>query len=165
MTTQDLPEPPPPPDTQRRAKLYPYQWVGLAFLTILPLLAWVGLLGESWAKVSAAGATLEVVVSYPNRLRYWQVNQVELQIRNTSATPLDSVRVALDSAFAFRFANLTSVPPFEKAFTLAIERIPPNESRPVVIELRADRFGRHSGTVTIAGADTVRVPLSIMVYP
>jgi hypothetical protein len=165
MTAHEFPEPPPPPDSPRRAKLYRYQWIGLAFLAILPLLAWVGLLGESWTRVTAAGGALEVVVRYPDRLRYWQVNQIELQVRNNSAMPLDSVRVAIDSAFAFRFANVTSVPPFQKAFQLAIDRIPPNESRPVVVEMRADRFGRHSGTLTIAAADTLRVPLAIMVYP
>ena len=164
MTTE-LPEPPPPPETPRRAKLYVYQWVGLALLALLPLFASVGLFGESWEKVRSARGALDVQVSYPDRLRYWQVNQIELQVRNVSAAPLESVRVSLDTAFAFRFANVTSQPPFATAFELTIEEIPSNQTRPVWIEIRADRFGRHAGMLTISSADTVRVPLSITVFP
>lgn len=161
----NLPEPPPPPEIPRQAKLYPYQWIGLAVIALVPIIAGIGLFGESWKQLRAASGALDVAVSYPDRLRYWQVNQIEVQVRNLSAAPLDSVRVSIDSAFGMRFATLASQPAFEEAFQLAIPRIPPHQTRPVVIEIRADRYGRHSGTLTIAAADTVRVPLSILVFP
>ena len=50
----DLPEPPPPPETPRRVKLYVYQWIGLAFLVSLPVLAWAGVFGERWRVERAA---------------------------------------------------------------------------------------------------------------
>lgn len=163
--SRSLPEPPPPPHVRRQAKLYLYQWIGLAILVILPVLAGIGFFGQSWKKAHASAGALEVAVSYPNRLRYWQVNQIEVHVRNASGAPLDSVHVSLDSAFALRFANLTSLPTFDESFRIAIPHVPPNRTRTVLIEMRADRYGRHSGTLTIAAADTVRVPLSIIIFP
>jgi hypothetical protein len=165
MSPDQLPEPPPPPYVRRQARLYPYQWIGHAILAILPVVAAVGLFGESFTTTRASAGSLEVAVSYPDRLRYWQVNQIEVHVRNVSAAPLDSVRVSIDSAFALRFANLMAQPNFDESFEVAIPQVPPNRTRTVLIEMRADRYGRHSGTLTIAAADTVRVPLSIMIFP
>ena len=159
------PEPPPPPHVARQAKLYPYQWIGLAILAVLPIVAAVGLFGESFTTTRASAGALEVAVTYPDRLRYWQVNQIEVHVRNVSAAPLDSVHVSLDSAFALRFANLTSLPTFDESFRIAIPQLPPGRTRTVLIEMRADRYGRHSGTLTISAIDTLRVPLSVMIFP
>ena len=164
MSSSDLPEPPPPPETRRRAKLYVYQWIGLAVLAVLPVLAGAGVLGESFRTQRLTAGAIDVAVTYSSRLRYWQVNQIEVQVRNTSATALDTVRVSLDSAFALRFANVVSQPGFDSPFEVAVD-IPPRQARVILIEIRADRYGRHSGLLTISAADTARVPLAITVFP
>lgn len=166
MPLDDLPEPPPPPETRRRIRLYVYQWIGLLLLLLLPVLASAGVFGESWRVERASVGALSVVVSYPSRFRYKQLNQIEVQVRNTSGTALDSVKVSLDTSFATRFSTVASVPPLERAFELSIAAIPPSASRLAIIEIQAERYGRHSGTLTIASApDTVRVPLAVLIFP
>lgn len=164
-TTDELPEPPQPPENPRRIKLYPYQWIGLAALAVLPVLAWAGVFGESGRVERARAGSLDVVVSYPSRFRYKQLNQIEVQVRNASTAALDSVRVALDTAFGARFSTVTSLPPLDAAFELTIPGIPPGQTRLAVIEIQAERYGRHTGTLTIAAGDTVRVPLAVFIFP
>ena len=46
------------------------------------------------------------------------------------------------------------------------ERAPAGGTGAALIELRAERRGRHAGTLTVAaGADTLRIPLRMVVYP
>ena len=165
MSAREQPEPPPPPEITRRIKLYPYQWIGLGVLALLPVLAWAGVLGESWRVERGRIGALDVVVSYPSRFRYKQLNQIEVQVRNASAAALDSVRVALDTAFGARFSTVQSLPPLDDAFSLTISTIPAQQTRLAVIEIQGERYGRHQGTLTIAASDTVRISLSITIFP
>ena len=165
MSTHDLPDPPPAPETRRRVKLYPYQWIGLSALALLPVLAAAGLFGASRRVERAAAGGLEVTVRYPARIRYEQFGHIELQVRNAGAAARDSVRVRVDTFFLSRFSSVVATPALEQAYELVLPGLVPGASRHAVVEIRAHRVGRHSGTLTVVAGDTVRVPLAVLVFP
>ena len=99
-------------------------------------------------------------------MRDTQLDRIEVRLRNLSAADLDTVRIALNTGFASRFAEVRGIPDLDRPFELALGGIPANGTATAFIELRAERGGRHSGGLTIAaGADTLRVPLRVLVYP
>ncbi|HEX6249989.1 MAG TPA: hypothetical protein VFZ56_00990, partial [Gemmatimonadaceae bacterium] len=105
-------------------------------------------------------------VEAPSRLRDTQLERIAVHVRNVSATDLDTLRISLDTAFASRFSEVRGIPEFERPFELAVAGVPAGGTASALIELRAERRGRHAGTLTVAaGADTLRVPLRMTVYP
>ena len=162
----NLPDPPGPPDTRRRPALYRFQLLGLPFLLAIPVLALFGVFGERWSVVNARSGSLEISVRYPAVFRYKMLNAIELHVRNRGATAIDTLTVTLDTAYAGRFSTVTAVPPFTGPFEVQLTDIAAQQSRRVHIELQAERYWSHSGRLTVAaGADTLRVPLTTMVYP
>lgn len=165
MTSEDLAEPPEPPEAPRRIRLYPFQWVGAGVLAIFPLLAVFGVFGESMRRVETATPTLGIDVRYPSRFRYKQIQQIEIWIRNRSGSPLDTVRVRLDSAYARYFSTLKAIPSFDQAYTLPVTGLAPGEVRLAIVELQAERYGRHTGLLQVTATDTADVRLSTFVFP
>ena len=165
MPLKDLPEPPSPPSAPRRIRLYRYQWVGLPLLALLPVLALAGVFGVSWTDADASSESLAVDVRYSNRYRYKQLNRIEVRVRNIDVARLDTVTVALDTALAARFSTVRSVPPFVGTYRTELTGLEPGEERLVVIELQAERYGRHEGLLEVIGPDTVALPLSIFIFP
>lgn len=160
------PEPPPAPEISRRIRLYRYQWIGSAVLGALPVLAVFGVFGGSPSRSELRGRGIEATVEAPSRLRDTQLERIEVRIRNLSAADLDTVRIALDTGFASRFSEVRGIPEFERPFELAVARVPAGGTGTALIELRAERRGRHTGNLTVAaGADTLRIPLRVLVYP
>lgn len=165
MPLDNLPDPPGPPEAPRRVRLYRYQWVGLGLIALLPILALAGAFGETWSTATGRSAALEVEVRYPTAYRYKQLNSLELRIRNTSAATLDTVTVSLDASLATAFSTVRATPAFVRAYETDLIDLRPDEVRLVVIELQAERYGRHEGVLRAAGPDTVRIPLSITIFP
>jgi hypothetical protein len=165
MDMDNLPEPPPPPSAPRRVRLYPFQWFGAAALALLPMMAVAGVFGETWAEATAETPSLEVRVSYPSRFRYKQLNQIEVWVRNRSGAPIDTITVSLDSAYARQFSTINAIPPFSRAFGIPLTDVLPNETRLVIIEVQAERYGRHKGAVRTAAVDTATIALSTIVFP
>lgn len=160
------PEPPPAPEVPRRIRLYRYQWIGLAALTAVPVLAVLGVFGGSPTRSEARGRGIEATVESPSRMRDTQLDRIEVRLRSLSGTGLDTVRIALDTGFAGGFSEVRGIPEFDRPWELKLGGVPANGTAVAFIELRAERRGRHSGTLAIAaGADTLRVPLRVLVYP
>lgn len=161
-----LPDPPAPPEIRRRVSLYSFQWIGLPFLLAIPVLALFGVFGERRNAAHAADGALEVSIEYPAVLRYRMLGAIDLRVRNRSASAIDTVTVALDTAYAARFSNLNAAPPITTAFQIELLDVPPDGTRRVRIELQADRYWSHSGHLTVTtSTDTAGVLLTTMVYP
>jgi hypothetical protein len=162
----NLPDPPGPPEIRRRLSLYRFQLLGLPFLLVIPLLALFGVFGERWTAVNAESGALELSVRYPAVFRYMMIDAVELHVRNRGDTAIDTITVALDTAYATRFSTVSAVPPFTGPFELQLTDVAARASRRVMIEIQAERYWSHSGELTVSSrADTIRIPLTTMVYP
>lgn len=164
---EDPAQPPEAPDIHRSLQLHPAQWIGISMLLLIPLLALFGLFGETHQIVRAETAELSAVAEYPSRYRYRMLNSIWLDVTNTTATVLDTVTVALDTAYASRFSNVVAIPEFEHPYTIELTDLEPGDTRRVRVELEGEHYGRHSGELRIsaAGADTARLPLSTFVFP
>lgn len=164
----ELPEHLHAPDTPRRFRLHGYQWVGIPLLFLVPVLALLGVFGETWERVEALGADLALEVRYADRYRYKQINTVEAWVENRSGARLDTVVVAFDEAYARQFSTLMFIPSPTEPFEVELYGLAPGERRLIWAELQAERYGRHTGALRAhaAGrADTTSVTLSTLVFP
>ena len=155
-----------PPQIRRQFALTRKQRIGIPLLTLVPLLALFGFFGERAATVSVTSASLAVSVRYPERFRYRQVQPLEVSVRNRSARVLDSVDVALDTAYLTRFSSVRITPSPRTAFTVTLLGLAPGEQRLVSAELWGQEYGRHRGHITVSTLnDSAVVAIRTLVFP
>lgn len=156
-------DPPPLPDFQRRIRLYRFQWVGLAVLALLPGLAMAGLLGDRRHAVHARGQATSASITFPPRLRYGQLDRIELRLHSSRPA---AARILIDSAFAGRFSDIRAIPELDDAYAVHLDSLQPGGEQRVRIEIKGARYGTHRGSFTVAtDADTLRIPLQVTVLP
>lgn len=161
------PEPPAPPAIDRAVRLYPYQGIALTIFGIVVGLALFGMFGVSAAITEENSGPLRVRVEHPSRIRYQQTEALRVWISNASGQSLDTVTVALDTAYVNRFENVAITPAPDEAFLVRLTNVAPGATRLVDVELRASDYGRQRGSITVSAgiADTVRVPVRTFVFP
>lgn len=161
-----LPDPPDAPEIRRRIVLQPYQRIGLPLLMIWPLLALLGVFGERRATARAGDGALQVEVRFPAVFRYKMLNAIDVHVTNRGSVHIDTLTVSLDTAYAKRFSTVMAVPPFTGSFVIDVLDLHAGEERAIRIELQAERYWRHEGSLSVAAAgDSVRVPLSTFIFP
>jgi hypothetical protein len=163
--------PPEAPEFDRRVELNWTQLIGVPLIMLLPVLALLGLFGQTFDTAVQANDELELHVRYATRFRHGMVNPVEVTVRNLSAQTVENVRVEFDDAYLGRFIRVTFKPEVarisQEAYTVALGPIAPGESRRVVVTVEADEYGRHHGRVTAAGENgpAVVVSLTTTIFP
>ncbi|MGH7446937.1 MAG: hypothetical protein ACRELT_05225 [Longimicrobiales bacterium] len=146
--------------------LYRFQWAALPLLLMIPLLAVFGVFGERWITADAQSGALELTVRYPSAFRYKLLDAIDITVRNRGTATIDTLTLALDTAYASRFSAVAAVPPFTGSFEVQIVDLAAGESRRARIEIQAERYWSHSGQLVAATrSDTARVLLTTMVYP
>jgi hypothetical protein len=164
--TTDLPDPPDAPEIERRIRLHRSQWLLIPLFLLLPLLALLGVFGEAHHTELIAAGPVQVSVRYPTILRYKLHGRIDVQLHNRSAITFDTITIALDTAYARQYTDVTSVPPFTSAYEVDVADVRADERFLVRIEMIADRHGSHDGDLTIiAASDTARVRLSTRIFP
>jgi len=158
--------PPPPPETERRIRLRPLQWVGVPLVLVLPVvLGALGVFGESWDTAHASSSTVSATVHWPTRFRYKQLNEIQVRVENRTAAPIDTVTIVVDTTYLSRFSTVRGVPALDEPYRLHLLDVRPAEPRLAIIELQAERYGRHRGLLSIIAGDTARVPLWTTIFP
>lgn len=155
-------------DQPRRFRLYPFQWVGIPLIMLVPLIAIFGLFGETFTEVRTSGADLDLRVAYADRYRYKQINTFEIHVTNRTGSGLDTVLVRVDRAFVRRFSTIVTIPTPTIPFEFELTNVRPGEERLVWMEMQGEQYGRHEGSVTavVAGdTDSVQVQLATTIYP
>ena len=161
------PQPPPPPEIDRHFRLYPWQWIGLPLLVLIPILALFGVFGHTWADVRDAGADVEMEVRYPTRFRYKELQAMYVRVRNRSDRMLDTVTVAFDTGYINRFSTVTFKPDISRAYEVELTDVVPGEERLITVEIQGEAYWRHRGSITgwHSGADTAEVRVSTFIFP
>ncbi len=167
MVDQDSPRPPGPPRLKRAFRLYPWQWVGLPFLLLLPVTALFGLLGETSRTTFAEAPGLTARLQYPSRHRYRAVQSFDLEVRNTSPDPIATLTISLDPGYASRFLVSMAFPAFDDAYTIRLHDLPAGAARHVRVDLEGRSYGEHRGelVVTPNGQSPLVIPLRTFVFP
>jgi hypothetical protein len=142
------------------------QRIGFPILLAVPILALFGIFGETRAHAHATNGSIDVVVSYPARFRYRQVQSMRVTVRNLSPVVADTVKVAFDTAYITRFSSVRFDPATKSAYTVDLTDVKPSESRLVAVELWGQDYGSHRGTIVAHhGSDSAIVHLRTLVFP
>jgi len=147
------------------------QLAGIAFLLVLPVLAVLGVFGESFDSASATDAGIRLQVSYPSRLRYRQDSTLELTVSNTGAQSPGSLSVHFERSYLDRFSGVSFTPQVtlatERAFVIELGTLAPGESRVIILQLTGGQYGRHEGRIWVEqnGSRTAALDLTTLVFP
>ncbi len=165
---------PQPPEIEKQWTFSTLQKLGVPLLVLVPLLALFGLFGESVATATESGDTFAVEISYPSRYRYGMHGALAVRVENRTDQAVPTATVSFDRDYLSQFANVSFTPEPDGATAAAtyveLDDLQPGEVRVVSVELEADRYWRHEGTVAVSvgGVDDppdVAVELSTLVYP
>lgn len=162
---KDIPDQP-RVEIRRKVVLSPEQWLGLPVLVAIPLLALLGAFGETTREVTAERSLFSETVTYPARLRYRQSSAIRVVVTNRSESEIDTIKVAIDKAYLFRFAGVRFEPAPASDLSVPLVGIRPGESRAVVVELAGESYGRTVGRVVAKSVrDSAVAPMSTFVFP
>ena len=160
------PSPPPPPSIHPKIHLSLKQWIGFPILLAVPILALLGLFGETRAQAHSTNGSIDLQVSYPARFRYRQVQSVRVSVRNLSPIVADTMMVSFDTGYVSRFSSVRFDPATNSAYTVDLVDVKPSESRLISVELWGQDYGSHRGTVVARhGSDSAIVHLRTFVFP
>ena len=157
-----------PPSKPRHLTFHRFQWIALPLMLLIPVLALLGVFGESSDQVRDETGELSLYVDYPTRYRYKQINTVEVFVRNRTPETIDTVLVALDASYAERFSTLMFIPAATEPFEVELLDVAPQETRRVWVEIQGEHYGRHRGDLKAyrpGAVDTARVSLSTFIFP
>jgi hypothetical protein len=163
---EQAPRPTDPPTVERHVVLTAKQRIGVPFIAAVPLLALLGVFGESSNTVSVRSASFEVRASYPARFRYRQIQALRVDVRNISRLPLDTVKVSVDTAYVSRFSSVRFDPAPTAAYVVPVTHLRPGEHGLVSAELWGEQYGRHRGRIAVTAlGDSVAISISTFVFP
>jgi hypothetical protein len=166
------PRPPQPPEFERKFQLYPYQYITMPLIFLIPILALLGLFGDADATQQADSQDISVQVEYPARTRYKVATILKLYITNHTDAPLSNLDVSFDRNYIDAFLELNFLPVVsavtEDAYIVTLEEtIPPGETHAITVDLHAEKFGVFAGTIMVDGdtIEPVSVRLESLLFP
>lgn len=171
MAQQAVPQPPEPPEIERRLLLTRLQMVGLPVIVLIPVLALAGVFGLSQGERSEASGALEITVQYPNRTRLRTTAALVIEVGNAGDRAIDDATMLVDRAYIDSFEQVTFTPSIssvsEDRYRIDLGEIPAGATRLVKAGMRAQAYWLRSGTVTVIGEDVeeTAVEVSTFVFP
>lgn len=164
------PQPPKPPELERKMLFYPYQLIAIPLLLLIPVLALFGVFGETMATAAASQNGIELEVDYPTRMLYHSDQTIEVQVRNTTGSALPLVTVTLDVSYLNGFSDLSFVPSnvviSDDVYRINFENVQAGETRILTIDTVSVEYGSHQGTISVtAGANGPSVTVSTFIIP
>ncbi len=166
-----IPQPPEPPDLDRKLQFYPWQIAGVFLIALVPILALFNVFGEATDTTRAAGTSLEVSVMYPARYRYKMIDPIQISVHNISSQSIPTVTVRIDRSYLDSFSNVTLTPSAktitEDAYEVELTDLKADETKRVVAEIQAEEYGSHAGLIAAVpeGAEPVEVSIETFVFP
>jgi hypothetical protein len=165
------PKPPEPPATERRIHLPWYEWVGVGFLLLLPVLGLFGVFGLSTATTESSSSQLHLQIEYPDRLRYLRYGHMIIEVTNLSSTTLPTVTVQIDRHYLDRFTGVSVTPQVEQITGQEVEvvlhELAAGSRRIVQVEFRGEDYWRHEGLVSAStsSGQIVESKIDTWVFP
>lgn len=166
MSSQDAyPEPPQPPDLKRRIELYPYQYIAIPILFVIPILALLGMFGETTAVVDERSDDIVVQVEYASRIHHQVFASMIVSVTNQTEAPIETLNVHIEREYLSHFSQITFAPSAEtitaEDYIIELQDLDPGNTQVVTVDLRADKPGRHTGTVIVEGDNIAPVIVSL----
>lgn len=140
---------------------------------LVPLLAILGLFGETFTTTQAQNDRMTIQVRYATRYRYKLENPVEVAVFNASPAPLATVEVRFAKAYIDQFADAAFTPQVKRItdqfYIVELHDLQPAETQVVTVSLQGERYGRHRGVIVVVDAgnptNEVATPLATWIFP
>lgn len=159
-STEGHPQPPAPPELERRIALRPPHAIGGAALLVIVILAATGVFDDSEVEYRGFIDGAGIVVTAPSQVRFKREAIIEIAIEDDRN--IDSLRVLIDEVYLQRFKSVRPLP------------VPAGGDRRSIsfgvagarIEMNAVRAGAARGRLTIeAAGDSVEFDLRTIILP
>jgi hypothetical protein len=156
---------------RKRFQLYPYQYIAIPLLFLLPVLALLRVFDAHDEQITTTGNRLAVTVEYPTRTMYQLMERLTVEVENVSGETLSSVTVRIAADYMGIYTNSTFSPPVdalrEGFYEFVMNDVQPGETREVNADIQSDQYGAHSGVVTVSDDtnERVEVRLDTFVFP
>jgi hypothetical protein len=169
MDRERAPQPPPPPQLPRRFRPAPHRAVGVALMLLLVLAA-VADAFDQRGRALAEGGGLRLAVVYPQRVRATTEHEVTIEVTNVGAAARPSVVLSIERTYLDAFGDVEFTPaeaePLGEAVVVELPDLAPDETRRVVVALRAESPWSHAGTVSASvPGGGVSVSVRALVFP
>ena len=162
---------PQPPPFKRKITIAPLQLIGIPILALLPLLALLGVFGESLATVQASNEALALHVEYIARYRYKMDEEMTIDVTKLSSQSPATVTVTIERGYLDNFSDLSITPDVEtvteESYVVRLPEMESGETRVISVRLRGDQRWRHSGVVAASLDDSqpISITVSTIVFP
>jgi hypothetical protein len=161
-------KPPQPPKVDKKFQIHAYQWIGIPLMMLIPILALLGLFGETVDMVSSSSQLLDVSVEYPTRFRYKMIDEVTVSLANVSEQTLPSVLVRFDRQYIDGFSTVTFTPSIkattESDYLVEVSNLQPGETRVITATIQAEKYGMHRGSISTGPEDGGELEVSIATF-
>ena len=159
-------QPPEAPRLRPRFRMHRNELAGLLVIAVLPFLAIMGIFGPRAERARAWSSALVLDVEYPGRFRRGMTQRLEATVSNRSPVLMPKVTLRFERAYLGAFGVISVMPDVTEPYVIELPNLQSGESRPVVIELEAERYGRHRGQLTATyGSNSVAATLTTLVFP
>jgi hypothetical protein len=145
-------------------RLYHHQWLGILILTLIPVIAMTGLLGDDVHELNARTTRLDISVRLHEPMRSRRHNTIEIRLHNRTHDAITAT-VSFDTSFIAGFSQLRALPDFQRPYDIRTEPIAAGAVQLITVELLAEQPGRHSGMLRIGASDTAAIPLNVLILP
>lgn len=155
------------PDIPGRIRLWGYQWFGVFFLFLIPVLALFGVFGEGTKEMRETAQGLEAVIRYPTVARYGQSGSLQIELINRSDQAMDDLKTVFTADYIHQFSDVSFVPESIRTYEVHVGTLAPGRSRFVLVQMKANQYGRHDGEVRVLNStsDLMSVPVRTVVFP
>jgi hypothetical protein len=163
--------PPKAPDLSRKIRLYNFQYVGMAIMLLIPILALAGAFGESFTTVEAVSRDLRLTVDYATRYRYKMLNSLVAEIDNLTDTDIPKLTITFSRDYIDWFSTVVFSPAAtlitDTVYEVELQDVRAGETQVVAVELQGERYGIHTGLITAVaeGLEPVSVEVSTIIFP
>lgn len=167
---QPIAQPPQPDEQTRRIHFYGYQGMGLCVLFLIPILALLGVFGETSTTLYAAEGDLELTVQYSNRILFQGLDGTEIAIHNNGDQRLERVTLSIDKAYLDAYSDISFSPDVTRitgdAYIIELLNVQPGQTQVVTMDSRGKLVGSHQGMIDVtAGAQSVSLMLDVFIIP
>jgi hypothetical protein len=163
--------PPQPTEFKRKFQLYPYQYILMPLIFLIPILALLGVFGETTTTQDQANRDLAMRITYNSRSRHRLSTVIKVYITNQTDAPLSNLNARFDRGYMDGFEWVSFLPTVtevtDDAYIITLETIPAGETHAITVDLKAKHIGLFAGLVTVEGdgIEPVSIRLESFTFP
>lgn len=143
----------------------------MAVMLAVVILALFGVFGRTIAEAQSSSPQFAIIIEYPERMRYKEVDALRIEITNRSEQVIDTVTVIVSEDYLEGFTDVSFEPSPERisadGYEVELHDMQPGETRIVTSQVRAEEYWTVEGSVTVRGGQggDMTVPFSTFVFP